>query len=286
MRRFSFLPTFICLFVFIFTMAFTVPSLAIESPWSTQDDMQIRLLGSNDALSREAGYRAAVQIRLGSGWHTYWRSSGESGLPPRFNWSGSSNLSAAETLFLFPKRYDEMGMTTFGYEGDFMLPLLIQAADKTLPVTLDLNLNAMICRDICIPVTFRSQLEIPAEPQENSMHTPLIIHAHSRAPAQGNINTLKIENTTLTKEKLAIAAYSQRGFNQAELIVEIDGVALDSAATIEQRGDNRNEAILSLDIPEDIRALYEDAESPFAGAGIILSLSNGRDAIEYRIDGL
>ena len=36
---------------------------------------------------------AGLSIRLAPGWKTYWRSPGEGGIPPVFNWSGSSNIS-------------------------------------------------------------------------------------------------------------------------------------------------------------------------------------------------
>ena len=35
---------------------------------------------------------AGVQIRLEPGWKTYWRTPGDSGVPPSFDWSGSKNL--------------------------------------------------------------------------------------------------------------------------------------------------------------------------------------------------
>ena len=31
--------------------------------------------------------RAGVEIRLKSGWHTYWRYPGDAGVPPRFDFS-------------------------------------------------------------------------------------------------------------------------------------------------------------------------------------------------------
>jgi len=37
-------------------------------------------------------HMAAIRIELAEGWTTYWRSAGESGIPPRFDWSGSGNL--------------------------------------------------------------------------------------------------------------------------------------------------------------------------------------------------
>ena len=39
-------------------------------------------------------HMAALRITLAPGWKTYWRAPGEAGIPPRFDWTGSDNLSA------------------------------------------------------------------------------------------------------------------------------------------------------------------------------------------------
>ena len=44
------------------------------------------------------------------GWKTYWRYPGDSGVPPRFDFSGSENLKDAKVLCPAPQRFtDETG---------------------------------------------------------------------------------------------------------------------------------------------------------------------------------
>ncbi|MFY8145805.1 MAG: protein-disulfide reductase DsbD domain-containing protein, partial [Rhodobacter sp.] len=61
-----------------------------------------RAMTQDDLLSAEVlpGWRteqgthmAALRLTLAPGWKTYWRSPGDAGIPPLFNWSGSQNLS-------------------------------------------------------------------------------------------------------------------------------------------------------------------------------------------------
>ncbi|MEG4641374.1 protein-disulfide reductase DsbD domain-containing protein, partial [Paracoccus sp. APAP_BH8] len=40
------------------------------------------------------GHRmTALHLRLEPGWKTYWRSPGDAGVPPRFDWAASRNLA-------------------------------------------------------------------------------------------------------------------------------------------------------------------------------------------------
>ena len=40
---------------------------------------------------------AGIEIALDSGFKTYWRHPGDSGLPPRFDWTGSKNVAGVGT---------------------------------------------------------------------------------------------------------------------------------------------------------------------------------------------
>jgi len=65
---------------------------ATESAWAEDLRSSIRLIaGSNKASA--ANLRAGIEIKLQSGWKTYWRYPGDSGVPPRFDFSGSENLA-------------------------------------------------------------------------------------------------------------------------------------------------------------------------------------------------
>src|SRR6476619_4961766 len=57
-----------------------------------------------------AALRAGIELKVAPGWHTYWRYPGDSGVPPRFDFSGSSNLASARVRFPAPQLIvDETG---------------------------------------------------------------------------------------------------------------------------------------------------------------------------------
>ncbi|MEM0944695.1 MAG: protein-disulfide reductase DsbD domain-containing protein [Pseudomonadota bacterium] len=91
-----------------------------------------------------------LALDLAPGWKTYWRSPGEAGIPPRFDWEGSANLARIEVLWPAPGIYQSFGMTTIGYESDVVLPIRLEPEDASAPVSVSLALDLGVCREICV----------------------------------------------------------------------------------------------------------------------------------------
>lgn len=94
---------------------------------------------------------AALEIALPAEWHTYWRVPGTSGIPPRLDWSGSSNLRDASIVWPHPEVFESFGVRTIGYRGGVVLPVLLTPGDPEAVIDLDLTLSFGICKDICVP---------------------------------------------------------------------------------------------------------------------------------------
>src|SRR5690349_24665649 len=76
------------------------------SAWEQDTHSATRLIaGDGTRLAADGAWRAGVEIKLGRGWKTYWRYPGDSGVPPRFDFSGSSNVKAVNVLWPTPHRF-------------------------------------------------------------------------------------------------------------------------------------------------------------------------------------
>lgn len=106
------------------------------------------------------GRIAGLAIRLEPGWKTYWRSPGEGGLAPVFDWSGSRNLADVTVEWPAPRAVETYGMLSVVYDEDVVLPLRVVAVDADRPVLLALSLAFGVCADICIPAQAEVTLEI------------------------------------------------------------------------------------------------------------------------------
>jgi len=114
-------------------------------------------------LASDGTRLAGLEITLAPGWKTYWRSPGEAGVPPRFDFSGSGNLRDVEVLWPKPMLFDSFGLTTIGYGGRVVLPLRLTPIDPAEPIGLKLGLMLGVCRDICVFEETELSRNLPAQ---------------------------------------------------------------------------------------------------------------------------
>jgi DsbC/DsbD-like thiol-disulfide interchange protein len=141
--------------------AATSPALTAEvSPWHEDIRSAARLIAAG--ARNESGdwvFRAGVEIRLRSGWKTYWRYPGDSGVPPTFDFAASDNVKSVTVLYPAPQRFDDGGGgTAIGYAGNVILPLRVVAKDASRPVTLRMHLNYAACEKLCVPAKAKAEL--------------------------------------------------------------------------------------------------------------------------------
>lgn len=137
-------------------------AVAARSDWVDLDQGRMRL-----HLSRgdDGAVRGGIEIALEAGWHTYWRSPGDVGVPPVFDFSGSRNVAATEIRFPAPARLEQDGLISAIYENSVILPLVIETEDAAAPVSLSVSALLGICREICIPV--RAEASVTLAPDDD-----------------------------------------------------------------------------------------------------------------------
>jgi DsbC/DsbD-like thiol-disulfide interchange protein len=139
-----------------------VSSPAIEaraddaSPWQRDGHSAVRLLAGSRSGSVLLG---GIAFQLQPGWKTYWRTPGDSGVPPRFDFSKSDNVEAVTVLWPAPTKFDDgAGGHSLGYHDAIVLPLRIVAKNPDKPVTLRADVSYAVCEKICIPVQAEAEL--------------------------------------------------------------------------------------------------------------------------------
>jgi thiol:disulfide interchange protein DsbD len=133
-----------------------VPSL-VQNLGRQQDDhhTKIRLLADVKAITPGSQFTIGVLMRMDEGWHTYWKNSGEAGLPTQIDWTVPEGFVAGEIQWPVPHKYNESDeVLTYGYERENML-FIPMTAPKTLKsgstVTLKADVNWLECERMCIP---------------------------------------------------------------------------------------------------------------------------------------
>ena len=141
----------------LFASAFAVEAQAQDaSPWQKDGHSAVRLLAGSRSGAVLLG---GVAFQLQPGWKTYWRTPGDSGVPPRFDFSKSDNVEAVTVLWPAPKKFDDgAGGVSLGYHDQIVLPLRIVAKNVDKPVTLRAEINYAVCEKLCIPVEANAEL--------------------------------------------------------------------------------------------------------------------------------
>lgn len=139
-----------------------LPAGASESvsPWAREGSAALRLVDAGPASSAPGERLAAIAIALDPGWKTYWRQPGASGVPPRFDFSGSTNLAEARVAFPAPERADDGDGVTNVYHGQVIFPVTVTPRNPSKPVELKLVADYGVCEMICVPVRAEAELEL------------------------------------------------------------------------------------------------------------------------------
>jgi DsbC/DsbD-like thiol-disulfide interchange protein len=152
--------------------------------WIDLHASRVRLAASTSATP--GGTRlAGLEIAMQDGWKTYWRMPGDAGVPPTFDWSGSTNAARIAVLYPAPTRMPEAGGQVIGYKGAVVFPIEVTPQDPGKPVALKLALELGICREICVPVTATFDLSLPPVPmatQRKATQQDAIAAAVDRVP--------------------------------------------------------------------------------------------------------
>ncbi len=126
------------------------------SPWQRDGHSAVRLLAGSRSGAVLLG---GIAFQLQPGWKTYWRSPGDSGVPPRFDFSKSENVEAVTIMWPAPLKFDDgAGGHSIGYHDQIVLPLRIVAKAADKPVTLRAEISYAVCEKLCIPVEASAEL--------------------------------------------------------------------------------------------------------------------------------
>jgi DsbC/DsbD-like thiol-disulfide interchange protein len=134
------------------------PSARAEdaSSWQREAHSAVRLLAGSRSGAVLLG---GIAFQLQRGWKTYWRTPGDSGVPPRFDFSKSDNIEAVTVMWPAPLKFDDgAGGVSLGYHDQTVLPLRIVPKNVEKPVTLRAEINYAVCEKICIPVEASAEL--------------------------------------------------------------------------------------------------------------------------------
>ena len=199
-------------------LCLAVPAQAQSvSGWSQGAYARVRLINAGNP---EPGmWRAGLEIDLEDGWKTYWRSPGETGVPPVFDWSASQAGGDIEVRWPVPHRFLDSGLESIGYKGDVILPIEIHVTDGGAPPVLRLALSYAVCAEICVPEEAQLSLDLSGgtKPRERLAVEDFLAQVPERSAGAA---VLSATATADRSEPLALRIAKLDGAEPEEVFVE------------------------------------------------------------------
>ncbi|PCJ06874.1 MAG: hypothetical protein COB16_12440 [Rhodobacteraceae bacterium] len=212
-------------------------ALASAASAASDTDPLVEIEVLDGGLTARGTYMGALRLTLQEGWKTYWRSPGDAGIPPSFDWRGSRNIAALSVIWPTPEVTTTSGYQTIGYHDLLVLPIEITPEKPGQPIVLSGQMQLGLCKDVCVPseLSFDHQLNLQAG------RNPAIAAAMANRPYSAQEAGVKSAKCKLspTKYGLQVEAYismPSAGGTEVAVIESGTPMAYGSATTTERRG--------------------------------------------------
>jgi len=132
------------------------------------------LLADTNAIVPGKPFTVGLLLRMALGWHTYWKFSGDAGLPTELKWKLPPGWKIGDIQWPIPlKTIDPGDIETYGYENEVLLMQEITPPPKldVSSVKLSMEANWLVCEKICIPGGATLQLDLPVASASQSANT-------------------------------------------------------------------------------------------------------------------
>lgn len=236
-----------------------------------------KILSSYESVGSFKTLDMALALSLDEGWYTYWRAPGDTGLPPKFDWSRSTNVKDVAVFWPAPRRFQTADLYSFGYDGTTLFPLGVFPEKPGEPIELSLTLDLVICNEICVPATVSVTRSLPAGGAARTPEKPIIEKARASLPSAENTKTLGLDTAVLSRDAIVVTAYAKSGFREdADLFVD---AGRDTIVTAKpeflQDESNPEKSVIRLRLPEG-----SDTAQDLFGKTVRVVLVNGDESIE------
>src|SRR5881396_768250 len=254
---------------------------AFSQTYQGKQLVRAELLADTNAIVPGKPFTIGLLLRMAPGWHTYWKFSGDAGLPTELKWKLPAGWKIGEIQWPIPlKTIDPGDIQTYGYENEVLLMQEITPPTKLDSSSVKLSAAAswLVCERICIPGGATLQLELPASTASQPANTELFARYRRLLPQN------------LPGANVAIAAWSRLGSDLGLKITSetlanyqaVDFFPLPEQSTIvghpriESR--NNNEVVFRIPIESSEKKL-----SSMAGLVVFSHQLNGEDRAAWQI---
>ena len=135
-----------------------------ETPAATGPHVTVDFITDETSIESARSFRAGLRFQIEEGWHIYWINPGDSGEPPKVQWTLPAGFRAGPLNWPTPRRIQDHSLVDYGYQDEVLLPVQIQPPSMlgaAHEVQLGATVKWLVCRDICLPGRADLNLTLP-----------------------------------------------------------------------------------------------------------------------------
>ncbi len=156
----------------LLALALTPPALAQTT--AQTEEVTAELLADRAAVAPGGSVWLGLDLKIKQGWHTYWRTPGDSGQPTSIRWTLPAGVTAQEIQWPVPDRVEVLGIMNFGYHDRVTLLNELKVDPAAVPANAEIKADVtwLVCADVCIPQDASFSMPLKIDPAAGNDTTP------------------------------------------------------------------------------------------------------------------
>jgi suppressor for copper-sensitivity B len=250
---------------------------AAATDWVGDSRAAVRLITAADNVTADSTLEAGLEFRFAKGWHGYWRTPGDAGIPPAVDWTASGNISNGKISWPAPHRLVIDGLQNSVYENGVILPVKLILKHVQTDTQIKASITYAACSEVCVPLQADLTLALPTGAGGTSAQSGLISSAQRRVPGSPDAAGVDVIGTRFagpaSKPTLVVDLKSRSGaFVQPDLLVEGAGDGIPPAPEVELQ-----------EAGKTARLTVRLAALPPAGRPLTLTLIDENRTAEFKV---
>ncbi|WP_413691608.1 protein-disulfide reductase DsbD family protein [Psychromonas sp. KJ10-2] len=221
-------------FLLFFGLINSAFAQAPETGWITNfNHLPVKVNLQLTGQVEENAVNSILNVSLASGWKTYWRSPGEGGVAPTFDWSTqSANIKDVDWSWPTPKRYPVLGVETVGYKDQIHFPMQITLDDPNQMSRLKGTLTLASCTTICVLTDY--EINLTFNPQQLTINddvafayaqavssVPILVDQAAIEAQKNNANITEIKSAwDQANQQVVVQLSHQLDWQQPDLFID------------------------------------------------------------------
>ena len=245
--------------------------------------VRAELLADTDAVVPGKPFTVGLLLRMAPAWHTYWKFSGDAGLPTELKWKLPPGWKIGEIQWPIPlKTIDPGDIQTYGYENEVLLMQEITPPTNLDSSSVKLSAEAswLVCERICIPGGATLQLELPVSTANQPGNTELFARYRRLLPQNWPGATVAPADWSRVGSdlRLKVASESLASYPAVDFFPLPEESTVVGHPRIESR--SKNEVVFGVPIESSEKQL-----SSMAGLVVFAKQPNGEDRSAWQMTG-